>query len=108
MLLVNLGSPAGTDTGSVRRYLREFLSDPRVIEVPRPIWWVILNLFVLTTRPPKTAHAYSLVWNNEKNEAPLVTFTRSQAEKLAALPESRQGDRRLGDALRRADRSHRG
>ena len=84
VLLVNLGSPAGTDTGSVRRYLKEFLSDPRVIEVPRPIWWVILNLFVLTTRPPKTAHAYSLVWNNEKNEAPLVTFTRSQAEKLAA------------------------
>ncbi len=84
VLLVNLGSPAGTDTGSVRRYLKEFLSDPRVIEVPRPIWWVILNLFVLTTRPPKTAHAYSLIWNNEKNEAPLVTFTRSQAEKLAA------------------------
>ena len=43
VLLVNLGSPAGTDTGSVRRYLREFLSDPRVIEVPRPLWWVILN-----------------------------------------------------------------
>ena len=54
VLLVNLGSPSGTDTASVRRYLREFLSDRRVIEVPRPIWWLILNLFVLTTRPPKT------------------------------------------------------
>ena len=84
VLVVNLGSPSGTDTASVRRYLREFLSDPRVIEVPRPIWWLILNLFVLTTRPPKTAHAYSIVWNKEKNEAPLVTITRAQAEKLAA------------------------
>ena len=84
VLLVNLGSPSGTDTASVRRYLREFLSDPRVIEVPRPLWWLILNLFVLTTRPPKTGHAYSIVWNKEKNEAPLITITRAQAEKLAA------------------------
>jgi ferrochelatase len=83
VLLVNLGSPAGTDTGSVRWYLRQFLSDPRVIEVPRPIWWLILNLFVLTTRPPRTAHAYSLVWNRAHNESPLVTITRAQAEKLA-------------------------
>ena len=83
VLLVNLGSPAATDTASVRRYLREFLSDRRVIEVARPLWWLILNLFVLTTRPPKTAHAYSIIWNKEKNEAPLVTITRSQAEKLA-------------------------
>ena len=84
VLLVNLGSPSGADSGSVRRYLREFLSDPRVIEIPRPIWWVILNLAVLTTRPRKSAHAYSQVWNHERNEAPLVTITRSQAEKLAA------------------------
>ena len=84
VLLVNLGSPSGADPGSVRRYLREFLSDPRVIEIPRPIWWVILNLFVLTTRPRKSAHAYSQVWNRDRNEAPLVTITRSQAEKLAA------------------------
>ncbi len=82
VLLVNLGSPAGTDTPSVRRYLREFLSDRRVIEVPRPVWWVILNLFVLTTRPKKSGHAYAAIWNNEKNEGPLVTITRSQAEAL--------------------------
>jgi len=84
LLLVNLGSPAASDTASVRRYLREFLSDPRVIEVPRPVWFVILNAFILTTRPKNSAHAYSQVWNRERNEAPLITITRSQAEKLAA------------------------
>jgi ferrochelatase len=84
VLLVNLGSPAGSDTASVRRYLRQFLSDRRVIEVARPVWWVILNGFVLTTRPQKSAHAYQQVWNRERNEAPLVTITRSQAGKLAA------------------------
>ena len=84
VLLENLGSPSGADTRSVRRYLREFLSDRRVIEVPRPIWWVILNAFVLTTRPKNSAHAYSLVWNRERNEAPLITITRAQSEKLAA------------------------
>ena len=85
VLLVNLGSPAGTDYWSVRRYLKEFLSDPRVIEVPRPIWWLILNLVILTTRPQKSGHAYAQMWNSERNEAPLVTITRAQAEKLAAM-----------------------
>ena len=84
VLLVNLGSPSSTETGDVRRYLREFLSDRRVIEVPRPLWWVVLNLFVLRTRPAKSAHAYQQIWNRERNEAPLVTITRAQAEKLAA------------------------
>ena len=84
VLLVNLGSPAGTDHWSMRRYLKEFLSDRRVIEVPKWRWWLILNLFVLTTRPSKSGHAYSIVWNKEKNEGPLVTVTRSQAEKLGA------------------------
>ena len=84
MLLVNLGSPAGTDYRSMRRYLNEFLSDRRVIEVPKWRWWIILNLFVLTTRPSKSGHAYSLVWNKQRNEGPLVTVTRSQAEKLGA------------------------
>jgi ferrochelatase len=84
VLLVNLGSPAGTDYWSMRRYLKEFLSDRRVIEVPRWRWWIILNLFVLTTRPSKSGHAYSIVWNKERNEGPLVTITRAQAEKLGA------------------------
>jgi ferrochelatase len=82
VLLVNLGSPSGKDAGSVRRYLRQFLSDPRVIEVPKPVWWVILNLVVLTTRPKKTAHAYAQVWNAARDEAPLITITRAQAEDL--------------------------
>lgn len=85
VLLVNLGSPAGTDYWSMRRYLKEFLSDRRVIELWRPLWLTILNLFVLTTRPSQSGHAYSIIWNNERNEGPLITITRSQAEKLGAV-----------------------
>jgi ferrochelatase len=84
VLLMNLGSPPATDTGSVRRYLREFLSDPRVIETWRPLWWLILNLVILNIRPKKSAHAYSLIWDKERNESPLIVITRRQAEKLAA------------------------
>ena len=84
VLVANLGSPSGTDYWSVRRYLKEFLSDRRVIETPRLLWWLILNGIVLTTRPAKSGHAYSLVWNRERDEAPLITITRAQAEKLAA------------------------
>lgn len=82
VLLLNLGTPDATDYWSMRRYLKEFLSDRRVIEVWRPLWWTILNLFVLTTRPSKSGHAYSIVWDKERNEGPLVRITRSQAEKL--------------------------
>ncbi len=85
VLLANLGSPSGTDYWSMRRYLKEFLSDRRVIETPRLLWWLILNGIVLTTRPQKSGHAYSLVWNKERNEAPLITITRAQAEKLSAM-----------------------
>jgi ferrochelatase len=90
VLLVNLGSPAGTDPAAVRRYLRQFLSDRRVIETPQPLWWLILNLVVLTRRPRRSGHAYARIWNNEKNEPPLITITRAQAEKLAG---------RLGDGV---------
>ena len=83
VLLANLGSPSGTDFWSVRRYLKQFLWDRRVIEVARPLWWLILNGVILTIRPSKTAHAYKLVWNTERDEAPLITITRSQSEKLA-------------------------
>lgn len=85
VLLVNLGTPDGTDTGSVRRYLREFLLDPRVIELSRAIWLPILYGAVLTTRPPKTAANYKKIWNTERDESPLRTITRGQAEKLAAV-----------------------
>ncbi len=83
VLIVNLGSPAGTDYRSMRRYLGEFLSDRRVIEVPRWLWLPLLNLVILSTRPPRSGKAYAAIWNRERNEAPLVTITRSQAEKLA-------------------------
>jgi ferrochelatase len=82
VLIVNLGSPAAKDSGAVRRYLREFLSDRRVIETPRAIWLPILNLIVLARRPVRTAHAYASVWNNARDEAPLISITRAQAEKL--------------------------
>jgi ferrochelatase len=88
VLLVNLGSPSGTDYWSVRRYLKQFLSDRRVIEVWRPLWLAILNLIVLTVRPSRSGRAYAEIWNNERNEGPLVTYTRSQAHKLGELLQS--------------------
>jgi len=83
VLLLNLGTPDATDYWSMRRYLKQFLSDRRVIEVPRLIWWPILNLIILTTRPGKKGKDYASIWNNEKNEGPLKTITRDQAEGLA-------------------------
>ncbi|PSJ63394.1 ferrochelatase [Kumtagia ephedrae] len=83
VLLVNLGTPDGTDFGSMWRYLREFLSDPRVIELPRIIWYPILYGLVLTTRPSRSGANYAKIWNREKNESPLRTITRAQGEKLA-------------------------
>ncbi|MBZ9939074.1 ferrochelatase [Mesorhizobium sp. BR1-1-16] len=83
VLLVNLGTPDATDYWSMRRYLKEFLSDRRVIEVPKLIWWPILNLVILSFRPKKSGHAYASIWNKERNESPLRTITRAQAEKLA-------------------------
>lgn len=83
VLLLNLGTPDGTDYWSMRRYLKEFLSDRRVIEVPRLLWWPLLNLIILTTRPGRKGKDYASIWNNEKNEGPLKTITRDQAEGLA-------------------------
>ncbi len=83
VLLVNLGTPDGTDYAPMRRYLKEFLSDRRVIEWPRAIWYPILHGIVLNTRPKKSGAAYSEIWNHERNESPLRTFTRAQGEKLA-------------------------
>lgn len=91
VLLVNLGTPAGTDYWSVRRYLKEFLSDPRVIETNRALWWLILNGIVLTVRPSRSGEKYRAVWNEELNESPLRTITRGQAAKVAAALASRSG-----------------
>jgi protoporphyrin/coproporphyrin ferrochelatase len=90
VLLVNLGTPDATDYWSMRRYLKEFLSDRRVIEVPRLVWWPILNLIILTVRPGRKGKDYDKIWNQERNEGPLKTITRSQADKLnAALADPR-------------------
>ncbi|GHC64156.1 ferrochelatase [Limoniibacter endophyticus] len=82
ILLANLGTPDGTDYWSMWRYLREFLSDKRVIELPRLVWQPILHTFVLTTRPQKSGANYRTIWNNEKDESPLRTITREQVEAL--------------------------
>lgn len=84
ILLANLGTPDGTDFAPMWRYLREFLSDPRVIELPRIVWYPILYGIVLTTRPTKSGANYKKIWNRKKDESPLRTYTRAQAEKLAA------------------------
>ena len=83
LLIMNLGTPEATDYWSMRRYLKEFLSDRRVIEVNRIVWWLILNLVILSFRPTKSGHAYEQIWNKERNESPLKTFTRAQAEKIS-------------------------
>ena len=84
VLLVNLGTPDATDYWSMRRYLKEFLTDPRVIETNRFVWWFVLNLVVLSIRPQKKGPDYDKIWNKERDESPLKTITRAQAEKLAA------------------------
>ena len=83
VLLVNLGTPDSTSWWDVRKYLKEFLSDRRVIEVNPILWQIILNLFILTFRPSKTAHAYKKIWLKNFNESPLRYYTKNQAEKLS-------------------------
>lgn len=83
VLLVNLGTPEATSYWPMRAYLKEFLSDPRVIETNRVLWWILLNGVILTTRPKRSGHAYDRIWNRERDESPLKTITRAQAEKLA-------------------------
>lgn len=87
VLLVNLGTPDAPTPAAVRRYLAEFLSDPRVVEIPAIAWQPILRGIVLTTRPKKSAHAYAQVWT--ERGSPLAAITAEQAEKLQA---------RLGEA----------
>ena len=82
VLLINLGTPDSTSWWDIRKYLKEFLSDRRVIEVNPFLWQIILNLFILTFRPSKTAHAYKKIWRKDTNESPLLYFTRSQSQKL--------------------------
>ncbi|HZA66533.1 MAG TPA: ferrochelatase [Geminicoccaceae bacterium] len=82
VLLLNLGTPDGTDYWSMRRYLKEFLSDRRVIDVNPLIWKPLLNLVILTTRPARSGKAYAAIWNRERDESPLRTITRAQCAEL--------------------------
>ena len=82
VLLVNLGTPDSTSWLDIRKYLKEFLSDRRVIEVNPIIWQIILNLFILTFRPSKTAKAYKEIWMKNINMSPLKYYTQMQAKKL--------------------------
>lgn len=88
VLLVNLGTPDAPDAPSVKRYLKEFLSDPRVIEIPQVIWQVILRGIILNTRPRKSAEAYAKVWTDRGS--PLAAITQDQAQEL---------QQQLGDAV---------
>jgi ferrochelatase len=91
VLLVNLGSPEAPTTHAVRRYLAEFLWDPRVVEIPRPLWWLILHGAVLTTRPRRSAHAYQRVWTAEGS--PLMVNSRAQARALQHVLAAQYGAR---------------
>ncbi len=82
ILLINLGTPDGTDRRSVRRYLRQFLSDQRVIAKSGPLWWLLLNGVIIPRRSRRSARAYELIWNRERDESPLRTITRAQSDKL--------------------------
>jgi ferrochelatase len=84
VLIVNLGTPDATDYWSMRRYLKEFLSDRRVIEENRLKWWLVLNLIILTFRPGRKGRDYDKIWNRERNESFLKTITRAQSDKLGA------------------------
>lgn len=90
VVLLNLGTPDGTNYWSMRRYLSEFLSDKRVIDYPAWRWQPILQLIILTKRPFTSGAAYRSIWNKELDESPLRTVTRSQAEKLATRLQSKQ------------------
>jgi ferrochelatase len=87
VLLTNLGTPDAPTRAALRRYLKEFLWDPRVVEVPRPIWWLILNGIILNIRPARSAEAYATVWTDEGS--PLLAIARRQTEAFRKALESR-------------------
>lgn len=90
VLLTNLGTPDAPTTSAVRRYLKEFLSDPRVAEMPRLIWFFILNGIILNTRPPRSARSYQKVWMDEGS--PLLVYSKKQAAAVEALLQEKHGN----------------
>lgn len=89
LLLVNLGTPDAATGPALRRYLKQFLWDPRVVEIPRPVWWLILNGIILNVRPKKSAAKYATIWT--KDGSPLAVHTAAQAKLVQGY---------LGDAIR--------
>ncbi len=85
VLIINLGTPDSTSWFDIRKYLKEFLSDKRVIEVNPIIWQIILNVFILNLRPSKTAKAYKEIWMKDENISPLLYYTQKQSEKISNL-----------------------
>jgi ferrochelatase len=100
VLLINLGTPDAPEAGPVRRYLKEFLSDRRVIELNPLLWQPILRGLILTTRPRKSAEAYAKIWDAESGESPLRAITRAQAEDLAAALAEQHPQVRVDWAMR--------
>ena len=96
VIIGNLGTPDATDYWSMRRYLKEFLSDRRVIDYSPWVWKPILNL-ILLRRPFSSGDAYKEIWNNEENESPLLTITKAQAQKLKVKFKKEYGDDILVD-----------
>lgn len=92
ILIANLGTPDGYDYWSMRRYLNEFLSDKRVIDLPRWKWQPILQGIILTKRPFSSGENYKLIWNEEKGESPLMTITRDQTDALRIRARQEWGD----------------
>ena len=82
ILLVNLGTPDGTDYWSMRKYLKQFLMDKRVVDLFRPLWWLILNGPILTFRPSKSGKAYKKIWDEKNHGSPLRKFTINQTNKI--------------------------
>ncbi len=92
ILLANLGTPDGYDYWSMRRYLSEFLSDKRVVDIPDWKWQPLLQLIILTKRPFTSGANYKLIWNHEKNESPLLTITKAQTAAIAQAIAAKHGD----------------
>ena len=85
VLLVNLGTPDGTDYWSMRKYLKQFLMDRRVVDIFKPLWWLILNGPILTFRPSKSGKAYEKIWDKDNYGSPLRKHTVNQTKKLQEL-----------------------
>jgi len=92
ILIANLGTPDDHSYWPMRRYLKEFLSDRRVIDINRALWWPLLNGIILTKRPFSSGEAYRSIWNEEADESPLLTITKAQTEKLRTALTSAHGE----------------